>query len=283
MLSSNFKGISPSSVITTSIALQALTCAVVLVHAVPGAAQDDSSGAPYGLSGSLGVGAVSTVTYEGSAKRRTVVGPDFLFNYRTKDWGSVELGQRGLIWQALEVGDLRLGLAASLDPGRKTKDSSTGDPTPGDKLLTGMGDIRPSTEAGVLVGYGPFSLLARKSVGDRGHKGAQVDFNAEFPIALTDKVGVRFGVGTTWADKRYMQTYFGVTLAQAQASGYRTYTPKAGVRKFEASVGAEYALAKDWKLQGSLVLSRLRGDPEDSPLVARKTSTSASAGIAYVF
>jgi MipA family protein len=78
-----------------------------------------------------------------------------------------------------------------------------------------------------------------------------------------------------------MQAYFGVT--PAQASGCRTYTPKAGVRRFKASFGAEYACAKDWKIQGALVLSKLAGDAEDSPLVARKASTPVTAGVTYTF
>lgn len=282
MLSSNRKRIS-SAFVHLSVVLEAITFAAALVFAAPVAAQGDSEPVLYGMSGSLGIGVLSTTTYEGSATRRTVAGPDLSLSYRTKEWGSVELGQRGLIWNALERGDFKLGMAAGFDPGRKTKASSTTDPTPGDKRLAGMGEVRSSPEAGLIMGYGPFSLLARKSIGDRGHKGAQVDLNAEFPMALTDTVGLRFGVGTTWADKHYTQAYFGVTPAQAQASGFRAYTPKAGVRKFEASMGAEYAFAKDWKLQGSLVLTRLAGDAENSPLVERKTSASASASIAYVF
>jgi outer membrane scaffolding protein for murein synthesis (MipA/OmpV family) len=73
-----------------------------------------------------------------------------------------------------------------------------------------------------------------------------------------------------------------VTPAQAQAaSGYRTYTPKAGVRRFKASFGAEYACAKDWKIQGALELSKLAGDAENSPLAARNDGTSVTACVAY--
>jgi MipA family protein len=278
MQSLNRKRISNSSVV-----LQAMVCAAALVHLLPASAQGNSEAKSYGLSGSLGVGVVSTATYEGSPNRRTFGGPDLSVSYRTKNWGSVELGQSGLVWQALDVGDFKLGLAAAMDPGRKTKESSAADPTPGDKRLAGMGDVRASAEAGVLLGYGPLSLLARKSVGDRGHKGAQVDLRAEFPFALTDTVGLRFGASAIWADKHYMQTYFGVTPVQARASGYRAYTPKAGVRKFETNIGAEYTFAKNWKLQGAVVWSTLAGDAEDSPLVARKSSSTAAASIAYVF
>jgi MipA family protein len=265
-----------------SVALQALACAAVLVLCAPVVAQSSAQDSLYGLSGSIGIGVSTTHTYEGSPNRRTLAGPDFTLSYRTQDWGSLELGQRGLVWQAVEVDDFKVGLAAGFDPGRKAKDTSAGDPTPGDKRLAGMGDVRASAEGGVIVGYGPLSLLARRSIGDRGHKGAQVDVTVEFPLALTQTVGVRFGAGLAWADKRFTQAYFGVTPEQALASGFRAYTPKAGVRKFELSAGAEYAFS-DWKLQGSLTLTRLTGDAADSPLVERKSSPSASLGVAYAF
>ncbi|MDO9250452.1 MAG: MipA/OmpV family protein [Hydrogenophaga sp.] len=283
MPSSNPKQTEASAVVQLSHALRAFTCAAVLLHTVSAAAQEDRESTPYGLSGSIGIGVLSTTTYEGSDRRRTVLGPDVSLNYRTQEWGSVELGPRALIWQPLELDDFKLGIAAGFDPGRKTKDSSTADPTPGDKRLAGMGAVRSSPEAGLLLGFGPFSMLAHKAVGDRGHKGTQVDFTAAFPFALTDKVGMSFGVGASWADKRYTQAYFGVTPAQSHSSGFKTYSPEAGVRKFEASVGAEYAFAKNWKLQGSLVLSRLAGDAEHSPLVMRRSSASASTSLAYVF
>jgi MipA family protein len=272
-----------SSVATISVACQAMACTAVLVISPPATAQQRNPDGPHGLSGSIGIGAVATTTYEGSPNRRTLVGLDISVSYRSKEWGTVELGQRGLVWQAYEAGGFKLGLAAGIDPGRKTKRSSTVDPIPGDKRLAGMGDVRASPEAGFLIGYGPISVLAHKSVGDRGHKGAQVDLTAGFPLELSDTVGVRFGAGLTWADKRYMQAYFGVTPAQALSTGFPAYAPRAGLRKFEASVGAEYAFANDWKLQGTLVFTRLTGDAEDSPLVARKSSPSASVGVAYAF
>ena len=80
-----------------------------------------------------------------------------------------------------------------------------------------------------------------------------------------------------------MQAYFGVTPAQSQASGFRAYTPKAGVRKFDLSVNTEYALTQDWKLQGSLLLTQLTGDAADSPLVKRKSNPSLAVGVARVF
>lgn len=264
-------------------ALQAIACGTLLAHGAFAAEQDKGQDPPPGLSGSIGIGALVTSTYEGSPNRRTLVGPDISLSYRSKDWGTFEMGQRGLIWQALEVGDLRFGLAAGFDPGRKTKKSGMADPTPGDKRLVGMGDVRSSAEVGVLMGYGSLSLMVRKAASDRGHDGALVDLSVGCPIAVTDNLGLRIGANLNWADKHYMQTYFGVTPEQARASGFTAYTAKAGLHKFGISVGAEYEFVKDWKLQSAVTLARLLGSAKDSPLVERKSSPSATVGITHAF
>ncbi len=257
----------------------------LLVVAFGGAmAQASPKDAKPGLSGSIGLGVASMPSYEGSPNRRTLAVPAFTLNYRTRHWGEVSVGPHGLVWQALELGDWRLGLVANPDAGRKTrKPSSSIDPTPWDPRLAGLGEVRSSTETGVIVGYGPVQLQARKSLGDRGHGGTQVDLGVEWPLELTATVSMSFGAGLTWADRDYLQAYFGVTPAQAAASGFRAYAPKAGLRKLDLSLNAEYVFAKGWKLQGSLVLTQLAGDAADSPLVERKSNPLLGVVVAYVF
>ena len=242
-----------------------------LVHA-----QSVSPEPGYGLSGRIGLNVVTMPTYEGSPNTRTLAGPDLTLSYRSREWGSFEFGQRGLFWRAIEAGQFRFGLVAQFDPGRKDKDTSGLDPTPGDKRLAGMGRVNSSTEAGMSIGYGPVALVARQSLSERGAKGAQVDMTVEHAWSLSDRLGLRLALGATWADSGYMQAYFGVTPAQAQATSFSTYTPKAGLRKVEASVGAEYAVAPTWTLQASLSISRLGHVAANSPLVGRLGTAGTS-------
>jgi MipA family protein len=246
-------------------------------------AQSISPEPVYGLSGRIGLGVATVPTYEGSPNRRTLAGPDLTLSYRSRDWGSVEFGQRGLIWNAVEAGRFRFALVAQFDPGRKDRDTSALNPTPGDKRLAGMGNVQSSTEAGVGVGWGPVMVVARQSLSERGAKGAQVDMTVEFPWSLSDRFGLRFAVGATWADRDTMQTYFGVTAAQAQATTFSVYTPASGCRKVDASVSAEYAMATSWKLQANVGFSRLGDDAAASPLVGRRNGASAALGVAYAF
>ncbi len=237
----------------------------------------------HGLAGTLGAGAASVPTYQGSATRRTVAAPELSLSYRSRDWGSVELGTRGLMWQAFEANDFRLGLVLGVDLGRKAREVSGADPTPGDKRLAGMGDIRASAEAGISVGYGPVMLLTRQSLGERGHQGFLAELSIELPWAATDRIGLRASASATWTDQKYQQAYFGVTAAQARRTAFRAFTPQAGLRSTEISLGAEYKLNPATQLRANVAFSRLGGDAAESPLVQRKLNQSAFIGVVYAF
>lgn len=263
--------------------MQAVLAATFLAFCPLVQAQSVSQEAAYGLSGRIGLGVATVPTYEGSPNDRVVVGPDLTLSYVSRDWGTVEFGQQGLIWNALEAGGFRFALVAMFDPGRRDKDTSILNPIPGDKRLAGMGKVQASTEAGVGVGYGPVMLVARQSLGDSGHKGTQADLTVAFPWSLSYHFGLRFALGATWADRNYMQTYFGVTAAQAQATSFSVYSPKSGCHKVDASIGAEYALASSWKLQTNVGFSRLGGDAAASPLVGRRDGASVALAVARAF
>lgn len=270
-------GVSPAT------ARQAVLAATFLVLSTLVQAQPVPQQPAPGLSGRIGLGVATVPTYEGSPNRRTLAAPDLTLSYLSRDWGSVELGQRGLIWNAVEAGGFRFALVAQFDLGRKDEDPPTLNPTPGDKRLAGMGNVRASTEAGVGIGYGPVMLVARQSLGERGHRGAQADLTVDFPWSVSDRLGLRFALGATWADRDYMQAYFGVTAAQAQATSFSAYAPASGLRKLEASVGAEYAMASRWKLQANVGFSRLGDDAAASPIVGRRHGASAALGVAHEF
>ena len=264
-------------------ALQTVLAATFLALCPLVHAQSASQESAYGLSGRIGLGVATVPTYEGSPNRRTLAGPDLSLSYRSRDWGSVELGQRGLLWNAVESGRFRFAVVAQFDPGRKDKDTSILNPTPGDDRLAGMGDVKGSTEAGVGVGYGPVMLVARQSLGGRGPTRTQADLTVGIPWSVSDRLGVSFAVGATWADQNYMQTYFGVTAAQAQATSFSAYRPNSGCRKVDASVGAEYSMTSNWKLQASAGFLRLSDDAAASPIVGRRNGSSAALAVAYAF
>lgn len=252
------------------------TCPLVPAHA-------DSHGPGFGLSGRIGASVATVPTYEGSPDDRVLAGPDLTLIYRSHDWGTLEFSPRGLTWSTVEAGRFRFALVAQFDLGRRDGDTSTLNPTPGDGRLAGMGRVSSSAEVGVGVGYGPVMLVARQALSERGLSRAQVDLSADIPWSLSERFSLYFALGATWANRGYMQTYFGVTPAQERATSFSAYTPKSECRKVEASVGVEYALAPRWKLLGSVGVTQLGDVAASSPLVARRTAASAAFGAAYEF
>jgi MipA family protein len=258
---------------------------VLLLIALPTMAQEQSAPSEYGWSGHLGLGAASSPTYEGSPNRRGFAIPLLALTYRDPKLGTFDLGHRGLAWIFIEKPMFQLGVALSADPGRKAGKVKRGSSflKPGDERLVGMGDIKASDEYGVLASAGPLQIFAHQAFNDRGHGGGQIDMSLTLPVPVTKALVLSFGTGLTWADRSYMQAYFGVTPAQAAASRFTEFTPEAGLRAVNVSLGAEYKCSETWRVQAQTGGSRLLGDAKQSPISEKDTALSASLGLAYYF
>ena len=268
---------------TERVRTRAMLAAACLALCAGAHAQAAPQSPSEGLSGRIGMLVATTPTYEGSPNDRILVTPDLTLTYRSQGWGTVQFGQRGLAWNAIESGRFRLALLAQFDLGRKDRDTSSVNPTPGDDRLAGMGNVKASTEVGFGIGYGPVTVAARQSLGERGAKGVQVDMTIEQAWAVSERLSLHPALTATWADRDYMQAYFGVTAAQAQATDFSAYAPTSGCRKVEATMGAEYALSPKWTLQASIGVSQLGDKAAASPIVARRNGTLVSIGVARAF
>ena len=105
---------------TSLTAMQAALAATVLALCPLAQAQSASPEPVYGLSGRIGLGVANVPTHEGSPNRRTLAGPELTLSYRSRDWGSVEFGQRGLIWNAVEAGRFDSRWSRSSTPAART-------------------------------------------------------------------------------------------------------------------------------------------------------------------
>jgi hypothetical protein len=91
------------------------------------------------------------------------------------------------------------------------------------------------------------------------------------------------GPGVTFANQEYMQTFFGVTSAQATRSVLAPYTPASGVSFVNVSVGATYLLSSRWFLGAHATAARLQGDAADSPIIADKNQNLYALFFGYRF
>jgi outer membrane scaffolding protein for murein synthesis (MipA/OmpV family) len=259
-----------------------ITAISLLCLAGAAAAQADEPAPPTGWSGNLGMGAVDQATYLGSPNRRTVGVPFIELSYTTEHLGSFQLGQQGAAWIFPEMAGFTVGVQLAVDPGRYERRHDGLMPY-GDVRLAGMGNVKSSAEAGVLLGYGPVSLSVRQSLGSKGHEGLVADLGIEHSLQVSERLAVSASAGARWSDDDYMQSFFGVTDAQATASRFDAYSAGKGVNSAQATVMAEYQVRENWYAMLGVNYSQLLGDAKDSPISEKNGSATGFVGLTWKF
>jgi outer membrane scaffolding protein for murein synthesis (MipA/OmpV family) len=233
-------------------------------------------GAAPGKDGGLVGGAVLAGTqYQGSDKRRTQV--HLLLDYQwANGWFAGTTNGIGYNFSASR--SLQYGLRITGDLGRKESRSSA---------LRGMGDVDAKAEAGGFfnVALTPeFSITSslRYGAGQDG-KGLVADLGGAYSTSIAAQWRLSAGAGVSAANAEYMQSFFGVTAAQAAASGYSAYAPESGVRNGKVSLGLTYMASPRVSVTGGISANTLLGDAADSPLVRKKTSAVGLLAAAYAF
>lgn len=112
-------------------------------------------------------------------------------------------------------------------------------------------------------------------------QGTLAQANLWVTIPSIPKLILSFGPGLTWADERYMHTFFSITEAQAAVAPLTPYHAKAGVVDWHVNALATYEISSRWSLGASAYAARLNDDPDRSPVTLRRGQTTALAFVAY--
>lgn len=124
----------------------------------------------------------------------------------------------------------------------------------------------------------------RSSLGlrlDSGRRESECEGLRDLP--LTPALGVNGTLSLGWADRRHLQSYFGITPEQATRSGYPVTPMSAGLRDVTLGAGWRYALAPRWALFGGASATRLIDEAASSPLVRERDGWSLNAGLVHRF
>ena len=219
-------------------------------------------------------------TFEGSDKYVTSVVP---FIQATYD-DMISLGVDGIngYWHH---DNFRIGAGLTRDPGRNDSKSNSVF-SRGDDRLNGLGDISGALGVKIFGSY-KFDLVNLTSsitkFDGSENKGLLANFGADIPFKLTDRLMVVTHVGATWADKSYMETYFGVTPVQAADSAFKEYTAGSGVKDVDFGIKATYRLDQHWFIGGNIGVEKLTDDAARSPIVFSKTEPTFMAMVGYHF
>lgn len=277
---------------------------------------------------SLGFGGDFSPDYDGSDDYQGSPLPIIAVTYRERFFFSTEEGGLGAV---LFEGDwLSANAFVGYDFGRETGDGSAGGGTTGgtddNDALLGLDDVDGTVMAGLsldaFIGFAEASLSYSQGFG--GHKGALLDFGLGWPIPLSqdETLGLELGISGTWASGNYMESYFGVTQAEACAHnnnekistmeqtcqlGMNTslmwthtgsenliyaeaannpdgYKAEAGIMSYGASANLFWQFAERWQAGLFVDYIRLVGDAADSPLVEiAGTESQLSGGLSISY
>lgn len=156
---------------------------------------------------SVGGGISYAPRYEGAASNRVRFMPLLEANYND---GHVFMSLlRGIGYNFSDDRNVQYGVR--LSPGHSRRESA-------DPRLNGMGNIGFTPEAGLFYNrrFALWYISSGISTGSNGTH-AELGGGIGFPLSAVDRL--RLGVNLNWGDTKYNQTYFGITPAQAAASG----------------------------------------------------------------
>ncbi len=236
--------------------------------------------------GAIGINLSNRPEYEGSDHRVSKATPAVFLRYGrftlTNASGFVTRRAddvvRGLGVDMVQKGAVRVNLALRFDAGRSEGTSDA---------LAGLGDIEPTVRARLTAtwrGDGGLRAGAAWSVDALGRGGGNVgDVSLGWETRLGTHTTATVGTALSAAGDRYMQTYYGISAAQAARTGYPVYEPRAGLRDLSLSVGTRTEIGDDWVLLGGAAATRLLGPAARSPLTRQRGGWGLNLGLARRF
>ncbi len=231
---------------------------------------------PWSISASLGAGAAPD--YEGSNDYIAV--PSFA--------ASISYGNRYI---ALEGFDLKANLIDS-----KTFNAGPlvsyqlGRNDVEDSVVKRFADIDDSLALGAFASYSLSGVITADDSVTFGIQGV-VDVSGVsegflttaslgYATALSEKLFLTVNTTASFSSRDYAQTYFGVSAADAAASGLPVYSADGGIKDVGIGSTLTYAFADNWSVTLIGSAKELLGDFAKSPIVDDRGSSIQFAGFA---
>jgi MipA family protein len=219
----------------------------------------------------LGIGAAYMPAHIGSAKYRLQVLPAIDIKYGR----FFATFQDGIGANLYDSENLTIGAGITMADSYRASDLPQGI----GKLSFGIGarGFVTARQFGFEATAGVTKIIA----GSTG--GVLADFSLSRPIMLSDRVFINPSIGTTWANRRHNNRYFGVSAEQSAASGLAQFSPGSGFIEARAELGIQYRLTERWGIGLMGGVTTVTGDTQDSPIVERKTAPFGIGFISYQF
>ena len=196
---------------------------------------------------------------------------------REYDDDAAEDGSASPSWSGGWLGGLSVGVSVKPSDSRDEDD---------DSRLDGLGDIDLSAEVGLFasVELGPVEFEAEiyHDPGS-GHEGTRGTIGAAYGTRFGERLMIEAGPFLQFGDGQYLESFFGVTAAQAGRSALPRYDAGSGLYGAGFEVMAHYQVSESWGVLGFIEYSRLVGDAADSPIVQNEDAIEVGAFVTYSF
>jgi len=152
--------------------------------------------------------------------------------------------------------------------------------------LAGLNDVDATFEAGGKFSYtfGAVRPWAAIRQGFGGSDGFSGELGLDFIWRPDPVTEITVGPRASFASKDYMQTYFGVTAAEAARSPLlAAYSAGGGFKGVGGELNARYEVSPEWAVIGKVTYEKLIGDAADSPIVQYGDANqwTAQIGLSY--
>ncbi|MEJ6397760.1 MipA/OmpV family protein [Yoonia sp. 208BN28-4] len=206
-----------------------------------------------GVEFTIGAGALAAPGYFGSDDY--VIGPTGSFSLERLHFGSLSIGENGTSDGFGYHGGFRY-------IGERSSDEFS--------ELEGLNDVDAAIELGGGLHYAAddYYLYADVRYGVIGHESLVAEVGADAYYRPTNELTLAAGPRVLIGSDDYADTYFGVTAAEAAASGFDAFDPDAGVISSGLEASATYQFNDDWGVTGTVRYDLLREDAADSPITA---------------
>ncbi len=243
------------------------------------AAGIDSPVAVDNIDNIVGVGVGIVPTYLGSVHYQVAGAPFFKFSFGENMY--LQLTATDLHLNVLNHPWLQFGPAVNYRPERSDNTDNN--------QVDRMHKIDGTVEAGAFLGVQLKAANPRQrflasiefldDVGDV-YGGYVFTLSARYWYPVMEPLDVTLGFSTTWADKNYMNNYFGVNPGNRGSSTLPFFTASSGMRDWSFSPGAVWHFSKEWHVAVGAIYRRLVGDAKNSPLVDGPGQSIPGTGIA---
>ncbi|XVJ69980.1 MAG: MipA/OmpV family protein [Rhizobacter sp.] len=255
-----------------------IAAALLMVAASASFADDDSED---GFTLTLGVER-SRGSFSGASTDKPEVSPLFGLEYRSGRFFAST--SQGIGYEFVKTDLFSVFAAAGFQPGRKESKAGNKKDNP---RLVGMGKIKGSGVLALGVGAEPLDGLVNLQAvllkSTRSEQGMTAEFGAGVGFPVWGSVSGSLEVGATYADRKHMQTFYGITSAQSLRSGNSVFQPKAGLAKSSVTLGLNWEIDKQWSASASVGREQLLGEAKKSPLYKPKNDNIASVSVSYRF